>query len=49
MWFVEAYWKIGTLYLDRKEYLKGAFEITRAREVLGGHRDIKNYIKANIV
>ena len=29
LWFWEAYWKIGSLYLGRKEYDKGAFEITR--------------------
>ena len=30
MWFFEAYWKLGSLYLDRKEYEKAIFEITRA-------------------
>jgi tetratricopeptide (TPR) repeat protein len=29
MWFSEAYWKLGCLYLDRKEYEKAIFEITR--------------------
>jgi tetratricopeptide (TPR) repeat protein len=30
MWFFEAYRKLGCLYLDRKEYEKAIFEITRA-------------------
>ena len=29
MWFCEAYWKLGCLHLDRKEYEKAIFEITR--------------------
>jgi len=29
VWFPEAYWKIGTLHLDRREYRQGAFEICR--------------------
>lgn len=29
-WFQEAYWKKGTLHLDRKEYLEAALEITRS-------------------
>jgi hypothetical protein len=29
LWFIEAYWKIGTLYLDKEDYLRGAYEITR--------------------
>jgi tetratricopeptide (TPR) repeat protein len=29
MWFSEAYWKLGCLYLDRNEYEKAIFEITR--------------------
>jgi hypothetical protein len=42
MWFIEAYWKIGTLHLDRKEYLKAAFEITRGLEGgLGSYKKLK--------
>jgi hypothetical protein len=42
MWFVEAYWKIGTLHLDRKEYLKAAFEITRGlKGGLGAYKKLK--------
>lgn len=29
-WFREAYWKLGCLYLDRREYEKAVFEISRA-------------------
>jgi hypothetical protein len=29
MWFFEAYWKLGSLYLDHKEYEKAVFEISR--------------------
>lgn len=29
-WFTEAYWKLGTLYLDRSDYLRGIYEITRS-------------------
>jgi tetratricopeptide (TPR) repeat protein len=29
MWFVEAYWKLGNLYMDRGEYEKAVYEITR--------------------
>ena len=28
-WFADAYWKLGTLYMDRAEYDKAAFEISR--------------------
>jgi tetratricopeptide (TPR) repeat protein len=30
MWFPEAYWKLGCLYLDRREYNQAVFEISRA-------------------
>lgn len=30
MWFREAYWKLGTLYLDRKLYVQAVYEISRA-------------------
>lgn len=30
VWFVEAYWKYGTLLMDRKEWGMAAFEISRA-------------------
>jgi tetratricopeptide (TPR) repeat protein len=39
LWYVEAYWKMGTLYLDRQDYLHGAYEITRA--LIGGIGDFK--------
>jgi len=29
VWFADAYWKLGTLYMDRAEYDKAAFEISR--------------------
>lgn len=29
VWFPEAYWKIATIYLDKNEYEKAAFEISR--------------------
>ncbi|PYM87141.1 MAG: hypothetical protein DMD84_11015 [Candidatus Rokuibacteriota bacterium] len=29
-WFVDAYWKVGTLHMDRAEYERAAFEISRA-------------------
>jgi hypothetical protein len=29
-WFMEAYWKLGTLYLDRGDFLRGVYEITRS-------------------
>lgn len=29
MWFREAYWKLGTLHMDNKEWKKGFFEINR--------------------
>lgn len=30
MWFVDAYWKVGTLHMDRAEWERAAFEISRA-------------------
>jgi hypothetical protein len=42
MWFVEAYWKISTLHLDKKEYLRAAFEIMRGLEGgLGSYKKLK--------
>ncbi len=29
-WFKEAYWKLGTLYLDRGDFLRGIYEISRS-------------------
>jgi len=29
-WFVDAYWKVGTLHIDRAEWERAAFEISRA-------------------
>ena len=29
MWFREAYWKLGTLYMDRKDWKKAQYEINR--------------------
>ncbi|MBI4489195.1 MAG: hypothetical protein HY694_08930 [Deltaproteobacteria bacterium] len=29
LWFIDAYWKLGILYLDFGEYSKAAFEISR--------------------
>ncbi|MCG8572364.1 MAG: hypothetical protein MJB14_19710 [Spirochaetes bacterium] len=37
VWFIEAYWKIGTLYLDRKDYLSGAYYITKALFLLNNN------------
>ena len=28
-WFIEAYWKLGTLYLDYQEYEKSVFEMSK--------------------
>jgi hypothetical protein len=28
-WFREAYWKLGTLYMDRNEWKKAYYEISR--------------------
>ena len=30
VWFVDAYWKVGTLHIDRAEWERAAFEISRA-------------------
>jgi predicted Zn-dependent protease len=30
MWFIDAYWKLGTLHMDRAEYDRAAFEISRS-------------------
>ena len=30
LWFVDAYWKVGTLHMDRSEWERAAFEISRA-------------------
>lgn len=30
VWFVDAYWKVGTLHIDRQEWDRAAFEISRA-------------------
>ncbi len=34
LWFVDAYWKAGTLHMDRREWARAAFEISRA--LVGG-------------
>jgi hypothetical protein len=34
LWFVDAYWKAGTLHMDRGEWERAAFEISRA--LVGG-------------
>jgi tetratricopeptide (TPR) repeat protein len=34
LWFVDAYWKTGTLHMDRREWQQAAFEISRA--LVGG-------------
>lgn len=34
LWFVDAYWKAGTLHMDRREWSRAAFEISRA--LVGG-------------
>jgi tetratricopeptide (TPR) repeat protein len=34
LWFVDAYWKVGTLHIDRREWDRAAFEISRA--LVGG-------------
>ena len=34
LWFVDAYWKVGTLHIDRREWARAAFEISRA--LVGG-------------
>jgi tetratricopeptide (TPR) repeat protein len=34
LWFVDAYWKAGTLHMDRGEWDRAAFEISRA--LVGG-------------
>lgn len=34
LWFVDAYWKAGTLHMDRREWERAAFEISRA--LVGG-------------
>jgi tetratricopeptide (TPR) repeat protein len=34
LWFVDAYWKAGTLHMDRREWQRAAFEISRA--LVGG-------------
>jgi tetratricopeptide (TPR) repeat protein len=34
LWFVDAYWKVGTLHMDRREWSRAAFEISRA--LVGG-------------
>jgi tetratricopeptide (TPR) repeat protein len=30
VWFVDAYWKVGTLHMDRAEWERASFEISRA-------------------
>jgi hypothetical protein len=35
LWFVDAYWKLGTLHMDRSEWDRAAFEICRA--LAGGY------------
>jgi tetratricopeptide (TPR) repeat protein len=36
MWFIEAYWKIGTLYMDLEEHNNALYEIHRALTGLAG-------------
>jgi len=36
MWFIEAYWKIGTLYMDLEEHNNAIYEIHRALTGLAG-------------
>jgi tetratricopeptide (TPR) repeat protein len=33
VWFADAYWKVGTLHIDRAEWERAAFEINRALAV----------------
>jgi tetratricopeptide (TPR) repeat protein len=33
VWFADSYWKVGTLHIDRAEWERAAFEITRALAV----------------
>ncbi len=33
VWFADAYWKVGTLHIDRAEWERAAFEISRALAV----------------
>jgi tetratricopeptide (TPR) repeat protein len=33
VWFADAYWKVGTLHMDRSEWERAAFEICRALAV----------------
>jgi tetratricopeptide (TPR) repeat protein len=33
VWFADSYWKVGTLHIDRAEWERAAFEISRALAV----------------
>lgn len=43
-WFMEAYWKYGTLLMDRGEWEKAAFEISRALAISFMHNDAQPFV-----
>ena len=43
-WFKEAYWKYGTLLMDRGEWEKAAFEISRALAICFSQNDMQPFI-----
>ena len=43
-WFMEAYWKYGTLLMDRREWEKAAFEISRALAISFMHNDAQPFV-----
>lgn len=43
-WFLEVYWKYGTLLMDRGEWEKAAFEISRALAICFSQNDTQPFI-----
>jgi tetratricopeptide (TPR) repeat protein len=43
-WFMEAYWKYGTLLMDMGDWERAAFEISRALAISIIHNDVQGFV-----
>lgn len=46
IWFQESYWKLGTLYMDNKEWIKAYYEISRFLGTIQNSKGKPVYIQA---